>query len=147
MFDSINKVILLGSVGGDPNIREKNGKKYAGFSLATASSSKNSSGEYEKYTEWHNIFIANSKLSELVERFVTKGTKLYVEGSLKVEEYTDKEGNKKKVAKIIVGFGGQVTIINKSDNHHQQQQTQPANQNISEHFPDAQNILNDEIPF
>lgn len=88
---SINKVILIGNVGNDPEVRENAGGKFATFRLATTDKAftKRDGTQIPERTEWHNI-VANGRIVETIERYVTKGTKLYVEGKLRTRKYTDR---------------------------------------------------------
>ena len=151
MFGSVNKVILVGNVGKDPKITEKNDKTFASFSLATTSRHRNMNGEWEDITEWHNISVLNNKIATIVSRFVKSGTKLFVEGNLKNEKYVDKEGMNRNITKIIVGFDGCISIISKvrsgTDNY-----TPPSmkNDNYSsprDNYSSPSDIIDDEIPF
>jgi single-strand DNA-binding protein len=95
----INKVILIGNVGKDPEIFNfDNGGKVANFSLATSGSYKNKQGEKVDSTEWHNIVI-REKLADLCEKYVNKGDKLYLEGSIKTRKYESK-GETKYITEI-----------------------------------------------
>lgn len=96
----VNKVILVGNVGKDPEIKTVgNGSKVASFPLATSESYKNQSGERVTNTEWHNVNVWRG-LADIAERFVKKGTALYVEGKIKTRSYDDKDGNKRYVTNI-----------------------------------------------
>ena len=95
---SVNKVILVGRVG-QTNIRQAGDRKVANFTLATNEVYKNKEGNYVESTEWHNITIWDRQ-AETVEKFVTKGTQLYVEGKIKTEKYTDKDGNERYMTRI-----------------------------------------------
>lgn len=97
---SVNKVILLGRVGKDPEIKDVNGKKVASFSLATSEKYKDKSGEVKESTEWTNIVIWD-KLAEVVEKYVKKGDMLYVEGKLKTRSW-DSDGVKKYATDVVV---------------------------------------------
>lgn len=98
---SINKVILLGNVGGDPDVKYlDSGNSVAKFSLATSESYKNKAGEKVENTEWHNIVIWGP-LAGVVEKYVIKGMKLYIEGRIKYRSYTDKNGDQKYFTEII----------------------------------------------
>lgn len=109
---SLNKVTLIGSVGKDPDIRKtQDGKLIASFSLATSESWKDkSSGERKQNTEWHRIVIFG-QLAEIVEKYVKKGSKLYLEGSLKTREWTDKKDGVKKYTTEIVLQGFSSTLL------------------------------------
>lgn len=98
---SVNKVILVGNVGKDPEIRHlENNLVLARFSLATSETYKNKNGEMVTNTEWHNI-VAWRQLAELAERFIKKGRQLYVEGKITTRQWDDKEGNKRYTTEIV----------------------------------------------
>ena len=95
MAKSVNKVILLGNVGKDPEIRSTpGGTKVASFSIATSERQKDASGNWVDRTEWHNL-VAFSKLADIVESYVKKGSKLYIEGRLNTRNWEDKDTKKK----------------------------------------------------
>ena len=100
----INKVILVGNVGQDPEIRYtgdvNNGSKVATIRLATTERYRDRNNNLQEHTEWHNI-VAWDKLAEIAEKFVDKGTQLYIEGKIKTEKYTDKTGVEKFITRII----------------------------------------------
>lgn len=100
---SLNKVILIGNTGKDPEIRYMpNGKPVASFSIATSESWKDkATGEKKESTEWHNC-TAFDKLAEIIGQYVKKGQQLYVEGRIKTEKYTGKDGSEKYSTKIVV---------------------------------------------
>ena len=95
MAKSVNKVILLGNVGKDPEIRSTpGGTKVASFSIATSERQKDASGNWIDRTEWHNL-VAFSKLADIVENYVKKGSKLFIEGRLNTRNWEDKDTKKK----------------------------------------------------
>lgn len=97
-----NKVQLIGNLGNDPEIITlESGKKLAKFSLATNESYKNSEGEKITQTDWHNL-IAWGKTADIIEKYVTKGKEIVVEGKLTSRSYDDKEGNKRYVTEVVV---------------------------------------------
>lgn len=96
---SLNKVLLIGNVGSDANIRTVGDRKVASFNLATTEKRKDKDGNIIQDTEWHSIVIWGN-LAEVVEKYVGKGSQLYIEGRIKTEKYTDKEGNEKYVTRI-----------------------------------------------
>lgn len=99
---SINKVILVGNVGKDPEVKYlESGTAVARFSLATNETYKNKNGEKVTNTEWHNIEVWRGT-AEFVEKYIKKGTQLYVEGKIRTENWEDKEGNKRYTTKILV---------------------------------------------
>lgn len=98
---SINKVILVGRVGKDPEVKQITNGSVANFSIATSESYKDKNGEKVETTEWSNC-VAFGKLGEIIGQYVIKGSLLYVEGKLKTDKYTDKEGIEKYSTKIVV---------------------------------------------
>jgi single-strand DNA-binding protein len=111
---SVNKVILLGNIGQDPTIRTtQDGKKIATFSLATSEKWKDkSSGEQRDKTEWHRVVVFSEGLSSVVERFVKKGSKLYIEGALQTRKWTDNSGIEKYTTEVILqGFSSKLEIV------------------------------------
>ena len=115
---SINKVILLGNVGGDPVIRStQDGKKIATFSLATSEKwkDKNSSESREK-TDWHRVVVFSDGLVGIIEKYIKKGTKLFVEGSLQTRKWTGNDGVEKYTTEIVLqGFNNKLEIIDNRD--------------------------------
>jgi single-strand DNA-binding protein len=114
MAGSVNKVILIGNLGRDPEIRSfQNGGRVASFSIATSETWKDkTSGEKKEKTEWHRISVLNEKLVDVVERYIKKGSKLYVEGQLETREYTDKDGVKRYTTEVVLRpFRGEITML------------------------------------
>src|ERR1700744_4034540 len=103
MAGSVNKVILVGNLGKDPEIRTfQNGGRVASFSIATSESWKDkSNGEKKDRTEWHRISILNENLVGVVERFLKKGAKVYIEGQLETRKWTDKDGHEKYSTEVV----------------------------------------------
>ncbi len=98
---SVNKAILLGRVGKDPEVRTVGESKVATFSLATSERYKDSkTGEWKENTEWHSI-VCWRNTAEIAEKYITKGMNLYVEGKLRTRSWDDKDGNKRYVTEII----------------------------------------------
>lgn len=100
---SVNKAILVGNVGNDPEVRylEGQGRKVATFRLATSDRYKDRNGVQQERTEWHNIVIWGAN-ADVVEKFVKKGTQLYIEGKIRTREWTDQTGNKRYTTEINV---------------------------------------------
>ena len=97
----INKVILVGNLGKDPEVRAVGtDKKVASFSLATTESYKNKSGERVDQTEWHNI-VFWGPIVDVIERYLRKGSQIYVEGKIRTRSYDDKDGIKKYITEIV----------------------------------------------
>jgi single-strand DNA-binding protein len=111
-MSGINKVILVGHLGKDPEVRNlESGAKVANFSLATTETFKNKNGERQEQTEWHNISVW-SGLAEIAEKYLKKGKLIYLEGRLRTRSYEDKEGNKKYITEIL---GDSFTMLGKKD--------------------------------
>ncbi len=114
MAGSVNKVILIGNLGRDPEIRAfQNGGRVASFSIATSENWKDkSTGEKKERTEWHRISVLNDKLVEVVERYVKKGSKLYIEGQLETRKWTDKDGQEKYTTEVVLRpFRCEITML------------------------------------
>jgi single-strand DNA-binding protein len=111
---SINKVILIGNVGTDPEIRNTNdGREIASFSLATSESWKDkNSGEKKEKTEWHRLVVFSQGLVGIVKNYVKKGSKLYIEGQLQTRKWTDKDGADKYTTEIVLqGFNSTIQLV------------------------------------
>ena len=120
MAGSLNKVILIGNLGKDPDIRfMPDGSKVASFSLATGETWKDkTTGERKERTEWHRITVFNERLADIVEKYVRKGTKLYIEGQLQTRKWTDQRGADRYTTEVVLGkFRGDLVILDpkKSD--------------------------------
>jgi single-strand DNA-binding protein len=101
MAGSVNKVILIGRLGRDPEVRyTSGGSPVANFSLATDESFKGRNGEKQEHTEWHNI-VAWNKLAEICGEYLTKGKQVYIEGTIRSRQWEDKSGNKRTSYEII----------------------------------------------
>ena len=100
---TVNKVILVGNLGRDPEVRGlPNGESVANIAIATSNKYKNRAGETVEETEWHNAVLFG-RLAEIAGKYLKKGSSIYVEGRLKTEKYTDKNGIEKYQTKVIVG--------------------------------------------
>jgi single-strand DNA-binding protein len=101
IFMSVNKVILVGNVGKDPEVRHlENGSAVSTIALATSDYYTNKSGEKVTSTEWHNVVLWRS-LAELAEKYIRKGSQIYVEGKIRSRSYDDKDGNKRYITEIV----------------------------------------------
>ena len=113
-MSSVNKVILLGNLGRDPDIRSmQSGKKMASFSIATSKRWKDrTSQEQKESTSWHNIVVFNEGLVDVIEKYVKKGSKIYVEGELSTRKYQDKDGNDKYTTEVVLqGYNSTLTML------------------------------------
>src|SRR5216683_1533796 len=114
MAGSVNKVILVGNLGRDPEIRStQDGMRIANLNLATSESWRDKmSGERKEKTEWHRIVIFNERLTELAEKYLRKGSKVYVEGALQTRKWTDNAGVEKYSTEIVLQrFRGELTML------------------------------------
>jgi single-strand DNA-binding protein len=114
MAGSVNKVILVGNLGRDPEIRStQDGMRIANLNLATSESWRDKmSGERKEKTEWHRIVIFNERLTELAEKYLRKGSKVYVEGQLQTRKWTDNAGVEKYSTEIVLTrFKGELTML------------------------------------
>ncbi|MFP4288107.1 MAG: single-stranded DNA-binding protein [Bacteroidales bacterium] len=119
----VNKVILVGNLGKDPDIRNlESGSKVANFSLATTEFFKGKDGNRAEQTEWHNISLWN-QLADLSEKYLKKGDKIYLEGRIRTRSYEDKDGVKKYITEII---GNQMTFLGSPKGSDSNQNTSPA---------------------
>jgi len=114
MAGSVNKVILIGNLGKDPEVRNaQNGTKIVTFTLATSESwNDKASGERKEKTEWHRVVVFNERIADVAERFLKKGRKVYVEGSLQTRKWTDQSGAEKYTTEVVIDrFRGELTLI------------------------------------
>lgn len=114
MAGSVNKVILVGNVGKDPEIRStQDGKEIASLSLATSDSWKDkSTGERKEKTEWHRISVFNDGLVGVIKNYVKKGSKLYIEGQIQTRKWTDKDGVEKYSTEVVLqNYGGVLQML------------------------------------
>jgi single-strand DNA-binding protein len=114
MAGSVNKVILVGNLGRDPEVRStQDGLKIVNLSLATSESWRDkNSGERRERTEWHRVVIFNEKLGEVAEKFLKKGSKIYVEGALQTRKWTDQGGQERYSTEVVLQrFRGELTML------------------------------------
>jgi single-strand DNA-binding protein len=114
MAGSVNKVILIGNLGRDPEVRTTQaGGKIVNLALATSDTwNDRQSGERRERTEWHRVVIFNERLADVAERFLKKGSKIYVEGSLQTRKWTDQGGQERYTTEVVLqNFNGQLTML------------------------------------
>ena len=114
MAGSVNKVILVGNLGRDPEIRStQDGTKVANLSLATSETWRDrNSGERKERTEWHRVVIFNDKLCEIAEKYLRKGSKIYIEGQLQTRKWTDQNGQDKYTTEVVLQrYRGELTML------------------------------------
>ena len=160
MAGSVNKVILLGNLGQDPDVRTmQNGKKVCTFSIATSDSWKDKeTGEKKEKTEWQRVVVFNEGLVGVIENYVKKGSKLYVEGSLQTRKWTDDSGTEKYTTEIVIqGYGGRIDMIGSKGNNQEIPNDEPKQEiekenkleNNKEKSVDdkSENLNEEDIPF
>ena len=114
MAGSVNKVILVGNLGRDPEIRTlQSGSKVVNLSVATSETwNDRASGERKERTEWHRVVIFNERLADVAEKYLRKGSKVYVEGALQTRKWTDQGGQEKYTTEVVLGtFRGELTML------------------------------------
>ena len=147
MSGSLNKVILIGNLGNDPEIRNTNdGREIANFSLATSESWKDKvTGEKKEKTEWHRIVCFNEGLVKIIKEYVKKGTKLYIEGQLQTRKWLDNTNQEKYTTEVVLqGYNANLILLGTGNNSMDQseQSTTPSNNPVFENEE-----LDDNIPF
>lgn len=152
-MSSVNKVMLLGNVGRDPEIRfTQAGQKMANISLATADQWRDKqTGERKEKTEWHRVVIFDERLADVAEKYIRKGSKVYLEGALQTRKWTDNDGVEKYTTEVVLQrFKGSIVLLNKmaSEGGAADYDQSPAGEERSEGNAGAGNDdLDDEIPF
>jgi single-strand DNA-binding protein len=114
MAGSVNKVILVGNLGRDPEARAmQSGGKVVSFSIATSETWKDkATGERKERTQWHRIAIFNEQLGDVAERYLKKGAKVYIEGQLESRKYTDKDGVERETTEVVLRpYRGEMTML------------------------------------
>ena len=152
MAGSLNKVLLIGRLGNDPEIKQMtNGKSVARLSVATSETWKDkNSGERKEKTEWHRVVIFNEGLVGVVQQYLKKGSQVYIEGQIQTTKYTDSNGQEKYSTQIILqGYNSTLTMLGASNasgkiedsSMNQDSSSLPSDNNVSS------NELDDEVPF
>ena len=115
MAGSVNKVILIGNLGQDPDVRTmSNGGRLVNLSIATSENWKDRDGQPQSRTEWHRVVIFNEKLGEIAERYLHKGSKVYLEGQLQTRKWQDQSGADRYTTEVVVPrFGGSITLLDR----------------------------------
>ena len=152
MSGSLNKVLLIGRLGADPEIKQMvNGKSVARLSLATSQSWKDkSSGERKEKTEWHRVVIFNEGLVSIVQQYLKKGANIYVEGALSTRKWKDESSGQDKYSTEVVlqGYNSSLTMLDgKSKNDNSNLVTENKSALPNDDIQSVNNDLDDEIPF
>ena len=153
MAGSVNKVILVGNLGKDPEIRvTQEGSKLATFSVATSEQWRDkTTQERHDRTEWHRVVVFNEKLSEIVEKYLRKGSKVYLEGQLQTRKWTDQNGQERYTTEVVIPrFRGELTMLDgaKSSNNNEFAAFEPTVQPLArEVIGGGMGDIDDDIPF
>ena len=157
MSGSVNKVILLGNLGRDPEIRSmQSGKKMASFSIATSKRWKDrNTQEQKENTSWHNIVVFNEGLVDVIEKYIKKGSKIYVEGELSTRKYQDNDGNDKYTTEVVLqGYNSTLTMLDSRNSGSASIEEAPNNSSLDSKLEDTLDSqvsdskdLDDDIPF
>ena len=157
MVGSVNKTILLGNLGRDPEIRSmQSGSKMASFSIATSKRWKDrNTQEQKEKTSWHNIVVFGDGLVDIVEKYVKKGSKIFVEGELQTRKWQDKDGNDRYTTEVILqGYNCNLTLLDSrnnsqidSNNSDQADQSQAIEDNSIGNQSNDSSDLDEDIPF
>lgn len=145
---AINKVILVGNVGKDPEVRTmSNGNDVATFSLATTDVWKDkTTHERKEKTEWHRIVVYSPGLANIVKLYVKKGTKLYIEGALQTRKWVGNDGLEKYTTEIVLqGFNAVLQILDSRPLSNNSSSSYSNNEETAESFPDAEEVNADEF--
>lgn len=144
MTGSVNKVILVGNLGADPEIRQtQDGRSIANLRLATSETWRDkASGDRREKTEWHSVAIFNQNLCRVAEQYLKKGSKVYIEGQLQTRKWTDKQGVERYSTEVAVqNFSGVLTLLDRASGG-SPPEAQGAQGSGARH-----NELDDDIPF
>ncbi len=142
MSSTLNKAILIGRLGKDPEVRRTNsGTPVANFSLATNETWTDKNGEKQERTEWHNI-VAWSKLAEICEQYLTKGKLVYIEGRIQTREYDDRDGNKRRITEVVAN--DMRMLGSKTDNREAFAESHEVRESLEQREP---SITDNDIPF
>ena len=155
MAGSVNKVILLGNLGKDPDIRATStGSRLASFSIATSTKYRNKdTQQLEDKTEWHRIVVFNDKLADICEKYLRKGSKIYIEGQLQTRKWTDNNGVDKYTTEVVIpNYSGVLTMLDsRAQSSVSEENTSQLDSAADEALGGSENStaeqLDDDIPF
>ena len=161
MSGSVNKVILVGNVGNQPEIRisQTGGNEIANFSIATSERWKDrETKEQKERTQWHRVVVFNEPLINLIEMYVKKGSKLFIEGQLETRKWTDASGQEKYSTEVVLrAYKGELTFLDSRSNNNDNDSFQSNNQSNEIKNTEVNQVVNepsgidsdieDDIPF
>ena len=145
-MSSVNKAIIVGHLGADPEVKSfSNGGKIANLRVATSQRWKDkASGEQRERTEWHSVTASGDGLVGVVERYLKKGSKVYIEGKLQTRKWQDRDGNDRYTTEIVVGMNGSLVML---DGKPEGQSTRHVNQDGFGTDNPPSRDLDDDIPW
>ena len=143
---SVNKVIIVGNLGADPEVKTfNNGGRICNLRIATSESWKDKqTGERKEKTEWHSVTIQGDGLVGVAERYLRKGSKVYIEGKLQTRKWQDQSGNDRYSTEVVVGMGGNLTML---DGAQGGQRDAGSSKSASGPAKSIHDDLNDDVPF
>ena len=150
MAGSVNKVILIGNLGKDPEVRTtQTGDKIVSFALATSETwNDRASGERKERTEWHRVVVFNEQIAGVAEKYLKKGAKVYLEGQLQTRKWTDQGGVERYSTEIVLArFKGAMTMLSSANGNPRQGGSDNGESSGSGYLPRTGGDLDDEIPF
>ena len=150
MAGSLNKVLLIGRLGNDPEIKQmQNGKSVARLSVATSESWKDkNTGEKKEKTDWHRVVIFNEGLVSVVQKYLKKGAQVYIEGQLNTNKYTDSNGQEKYSTQIVLqGYSSSLTMLDGKNSSSGDSKKLEGTQLPSDDMPDISQDPDDKVPF
>ena len=150
MAGSVNKVILIGNLGRDPEIRStQDGREIANLAIATSESWKDkNTGERKEKTEWHRVVVFNDGLVGVVKNYLKKGSKVYVEGALQTRKWTNKDGQEQYSTEVVLqGFGGTLTMLDGPKGGGESSGYSAPSYSSAAPAQNKPELLDDEIPF
>ncbi|MFM7988457.1 MAG: single-stranded DNA-binding protein, partial [Candidatus Fonsibacter sp.] len=149
MAGSLNKVLLIGRLGNDPEIKQmQNGKSVARLSVATSESWKDkNTGERKEKTEWHRVVIFNEGLVNVVQKYLKKGAQVYIEGQLNTNKYTDSNGQEKYSTQVVLqGYNSSLTMLDGKNSLSGDSKKIDNSQLPSDDMPDISQDPDDKVP-
>lgn len=150
MTGSVNKVILVGNLGADPEVRHsQDNNKVVTFSIATSENWKDKNGERKDRTEWHRIVIFSPGLADIAEKYLKRGAKVYIEGQLRTRKWQDGNGNDKYTTEIVLSsYNGYMIMLDKTNGSNSTQEQDSSNNTDEPSWDNSTSTeIDDEIPF
>ncbi len=153
MVGSVNKVILVGNLGRDPEVRNtQEGQKIVQLSLATSEAWKDKvTGERKDKTEWHRVVVFNERLADVCEKYLRKGSKIFIEGQLQTRKWTDNNGQERYTTEIVLQkYRGEMMMLDNRSEGGSLGVSEPSFESggyVSGHSSSSSHDLDDEIPF